>query len=157
MTAVGPSTAPSSGCPSRIRPYRRGNPWAQRHNCWLMRASSDVRAGLARGLTFLGRVQRPNGSFPTYMSFDRAMQGELVPDGSVFPTALIAHSLGFVPGAVEMRDRAVDFLHGEMDGHGLWRYWSHDYPHLHNLPPDLDDTCVASAVLKCAGRKYPEN
>jgi hypothetical protein len=75
----------------------------------------------------------------------------------VFPSALIAYSLGFIPGALDMRDRALDFLLGEMDGRGLWRYWSHDHSYPHNLPPDLDDTCVASAVLMRAGRRFPEN
>src|SRR5216683_3694221 len=118
---------------------------------------NDVRASIARGLAFLEGVQRPNGSFPTYMSLDRAMQGDCAPDPSVFPMALIAYSLGFVPGAAELRDRALDFLLREMDGSGLCRYWSRDHSYPHNLPPDLDDTCVASAVLMRAGRRHPEN
>src|SRR5438105_12936141 len=62
-----------------------------------------------------------------------------------------------VPGAGEMRERALDFLLGEMDERGLCRYWSHEHAHPDYMPPDLDDTCVASTILRRAGRRYPEN
>src|SRR5690242_12184154 len=74
---------------------------------------SDVRAGLARGLAFLRGVQRANGSFPTCISLDRSMRGDCALDPSVFPAALIGYSLGCVPGAAEVRDRALEFLLGE--------------------------------------------
>jgi hypothetical protein len=55
--------------------------------------------------------------------------------------------LTFVPGATALRVRATQFLVDQQDQHGLWRHWTRDHEYFAMLPPDLDDTSCASAVL----------
>ncbi|HUO85254.1 MAG TPA: hypothetical protein VM534_09085 [Thermoanaerobaculia bacterium] len=105
------------------------------------------------GLRFLDRRQLPSGEIPV----QRWTAARCDPDPSVFPTALAAWSLSFAPEADVIVQRALDFLEGEMDGHGLWRHWSRDHPLFRFIPPDLDDTAVASAALTRAGRSIPDN
>jgi hypothetical protein len=110
---------------------------------------SSVHGALLRAIAFLGRSQLPSGELPVFAS------GR--PDPSVFPTALIAHSLSFAPPASVVRERALDFLAAEMKGGGLWKHWPRTHPDHDSLPPDLDDTSCASAVLARAGRHVPDN
>lgn len=117
----------------------------------------DNEAAIARGLAFLERRQLPSGAFPVVCTTDPAMEQSCVEDPSLFPTALIAHALSFSPAAKAMRARAEDFLLGEMDENGLWKHWTSEHPQHHLLPPDLDDTSCASAVLARAGRPMPPN
>lgn len=107
---------------------------------------------LARGRSFLERAQLGNGEFRVLTSLRRDMADECSADPSVFPTALVAHSLSFVTGTEPMRDKAIGFLLRQRDRHGLWRHWTTDHPWFRQLPPDLDDTSCASAVLARAGR-----
>jgi hypothetical protein len=108
-------------------------------------------AALQRALTFLEQRQLPSGEFPVQISADRSMVTGCTPDPSVFPTALIAHCLCFAAPAARLRERALRFLAGQVDQHGLWRHWTAQHPHYRGLPPDLDDTACASAVLSHAG------
>src|SRR5437667_8712410 len=87
-------------------------------------AALDLSIG--RGLDFLSDRQAPSGEFTVYMSTDHALEKDSVVDSSPFPTALIAYSLGFSnsPVAKAMIDRAIKFLLAEMEGRGLWRYWT---------------------------------
>jgi hypothetical protein len=112
---------------------------------------------LERALAFLSSAQLATGEFPVLASIDPAMVDGCRPDPSVFPTALIAHALGFAPAAASLRARALDFLEAQMDSHGLWRHWTRDHPHFRQLPPDLDDTSCASAALSQARRRVPDN
>jgi hypothetical protein len=109
----------------------------------------DRRVGQAieAGLGFLGTTQLASGEFPIFTSKRRDMGGEVQADPSVFPTALAAHALGFVPGAAALLDSAIRFLLDQRDRHGVWRHWTRDHPYFAALPPDLDDTSCASAVL----------
>ncbi len=50
-----------------------------------------------------------------------------------------------------MKQRALTFLLGQRDRHGLWRHWTKDHPFFRQLPPDMDDTCCVSAALAGAG------
>jgi len=102
-----------------------------------------------RGIGFLERSQLPSGELRVFAS------GR--PDPSVFPTALIAHSLSFAPEAAAVRDRALDFLAAEMSPRGLWKHWPREHPQHSTLPHDLDDTSCASAALTHAGRTIPDN
>lgn len=106
-------------------------------------------AAIARGIAFLERSQLPSGELRVFAS------GK--PDPSIFPTALIAHSLSFVPAASVVRERALDFLAAEMDPRGLWKHWPREHPHHAQLLPDLDDTSCASAAFARAGRSFPDN
>jgi hypothetical protein len=112
-----------------------------------MHIDNKVEHAIGAGLGFLETNQLPSGEFPVFTSKRRDMIGDVSADPSVFPTALAAHALGFVPGAAALRDRAIRFLLDQRDRHGLWRHWTRDHPHFAVLPPDLDDTSCASAVL----------
>ena len=111
--------------------------------------SALAKEALARGVAFLRRVQLPSGELPVLAS------GK--PDPSVFPTAVMAHSLSFAPDASDLRQRALDFLEAEMQPGGVWKHWPRIHPQHAFLLPDLDDTACASAVLTRAGRILPDN
>jgi len=104
---------------------------------------------LERAIAFLERQQLPTGEL--------AVLAAGKPDRSIFPTAIAAHALSFAPGAEPVRNRALDFLLAEMGPRGLWKHWTRDHPHQHQLPPDLDDTSCASAALATGGRTFPDN
>lgn len=110
-----------------------------------------------RAVEFLDRSQLASGEFPVFTSLDRMMRGGCAPDPSVYPTALICQSLRYCPAARELKLRAEDFLLREMDEAGLWRHWTREHPHRHQLPPDVDDTSCASAALLAGGRDLPDN
>ncbi|MDQ4087427.1 MAG: hypothetical protein M3177_05395, partial [Pseudomonadota bacterium] len=120
-------------------------------------AAPALAAALDRGLLFLRHNQLEDGSFRVCTSIAPDMAGACSDDASVFPTALIAHCLSFAPAADALRERALDFLAAQMDRHGLWRHWTHGHPQYAQLPPDLDDTSCASAVLAQGGRAFPDN
>ena len=108
-----------------------------------------IARALERAVAFLEQRQLQSGEIP--------VQAGGKPDSSIFPTAIAAHCLSFAPAAAKIRERALDFLASEMEPRGLWKHWSHSHPHAHELPPDLDDTACASAVLTRAGRTIPDN
>jgi hypothetical protein len=78
---------------------------------------------------------------------------------SPFVTSLVVYGIGFVKQArvQEMTQKALVFLLTEMEGPGLWRYWSSRNPQHKDLQPDLDDICCVSYVLKRHGRAFPSN
>jgi hypothetical protein len=134
--------------------------------------SSELDAVVGRGLDFLRRSQLPWGEFKVYMTVIDYAETDGVLDSCVFPTALIAYSLGFDDSGAsrEMLDKSVRFLLGEMEGPGLWRYWTKrreyqatiaDWEKLHMfqyvMPPDLDDIACVSYVLRREGVPFPSN
>jgi len=116
-----------------------------------MQLDSRVARAVERGVAFLEASLLPNGAIPIFTSLRRDMAGYLHPDPCVFPTALAAHALSFVPQAAAVLDRAIRFLLAEREPHGSWRHWTRDHPNLAMLPPDLDDTGCASAVFHRLG------
>jgi hypothetical protein len=118
-----------------------------------MQIEGRVERAIEAGLRFLDASQLASGEFPVYTSKRRDMIGEVVADPSVFPTALAAHALGFVPGAATLVTRATRFLLDQRDRHGAWRHWTRNHPYFAALPPDLDDTSCASAVLTRNGAR----
>ena len=118
---------------------------------------TGIERAIERGVAFLESRQLASGEVPVLTSCDAAMRGECIPDPSVFPTALVANALASTPRAHRVHARALDFLLREMDEHGLWRHWTREHPGHAHLPPDLDDTAMASAALVAAGRAIPPN
>ncbi len=57
----------------------------------------------------------------------------------------------------ELTGAALDFLEASMAPNGVWRYWTETHPQYGSIPPDLDDTCCASAALRRFGRSPPDN
>ena len=119
-----------------------------------MSTGTDDDAAIVRGIAFLARRQQPDGGFSNLFWYADQPPLEVA---NVFPAALIAHSLGFVPEGREVRERALDFLAAEASPEGVWEHWTSNDPNREFLPPDVDDTACASAVLRDAGRPVPPN
>lgn len=115
--------------------------------------------GIERGLDFLRRSQLPSGEFRCLMSTDNTMAKDCVEDSSPFPTALVAYSLGFADAndAGGMLEKCVRFFLSEMEGPGLWRYWTKRHQYHSVIPPDLDDVACVSLVLRRQGADFPSN
>jgi hypothetical protein len=116
-----------------------------------LRSAIDV--ALRDGLRFLARVQLPSGEIPVGAFRDPALTEAGEPDSSLFATAFCLHALErlrtsnvAVPHATVVRARR--FLLTEMSGPGLFAYYTRAHPS--QLPPDTDDTCCASTVLRDA-------
>jgi hypothetical protein len=118
---------------------------------------AEVERAIARAVSFLARSQLPTGELRVLASVDPEMIHDCVADPAVFPTALAVHALAEVPGAAAVRDRALDFLVGQVDRHGLSKHWTPEHPQYASLPPDLDDTSLVSAALARHGRRAPAN
>jgi hypothetical protein len=116
-------------------------------------------ASIERGLDFLQRSQLPTGEFKVYMSTDHMLEKDCVVDSSPFPTALIAYSLGFSdsPKTRAILARVMQFFLAEMEGPGLWRYWTRKHRYHDNIPPDLDDIACVSSVLRQHSIAFPTN
>lgn len=114
----------------------------------------------AAGLRFLAASQLPSGALPSakWRCVDGAIT-DVVAEDAVFPTALMAVALLGVPGAdaQEIRERATAFLEHQMEPGGVWRYLTRGDPFADSLAPDVDDTALASLLLRCAGRSVPAN
>lgn len=108
---------------------------------------AEVRAALDAATAFLERQQLASGEFTVLASTDPALVQGCTPDPSVFPTAVITHCLSFWRPAAKLAARAQQFLLSEQDANGLWRHWTRRHRHYRLIPPDLDDTCCASAAL----------
>lgn len=121
-------------------------------------STRTAEAALTRAVAFLEQQQLPNGEFPAYVARDEALQQERRLDSTPFVTTYVLYSLGFVsePGVREMIDKGLDFVAGEMQVPGVWRYWSTHHEHHRHTPPDLDDTCCSAFVLRHFGRPVPD-
>ena len=119
----------------------------------------DPSSRLESALAFLAAEQRQNGEFPTFMARDPSLIRERRFDSTPFATTYVLHALSYVEeaGIQALTARGLDFLEAEMERHGVWRYWTSQNPQHDSIPPDLDDTCCASAVLRRFGRSVPEN
>src|SRR5438094_872944 len=123
--------------PSRRRPTRLLEAWIRRmrysspeHGQSCDRAiDTRVEQAIDRGLACLTANQLANGEFPVFTCKRRDMAGDLTADPSVFPTALIAHALGFVSGAASLVERASRFLLDQCDVHWVWRHWTREHPY----------------------------
>ena len=120
---------------------------------------NELDEGIRRGLDFLEHNQLPSGEFKICMSTDQSFEKDWVVDSSPFPTALIAYSLGFADSmqAQEMKRKALQFFIAEMEGAGLWRYWTKQHQYHSIIPPDLDDIACISYVMRQHGISFPAN
>ncbi len=121
--------------------------------------AAELEHSVSRAIAFLYHSQLPYGEFRTYASPDQEMGDQSRFDSSPFVTSLVLHCIHNVdtPKAQEMRARALGFLQEEMEGPGLWRYWSSRNRRHKLLPPDLDDTCCISFILKSNHVAVPPN
>jgi hypothetical protein len=119
-----------------------------------MSPGTDPEEAIRRGIAFLERAQQPDGGFTNLFWYGDDAPLEV---GNVFPAALIAYSLGFIPEAQAVREKALDFLAAEASPEGVWQHWASKDPQREFLPPDVDDTACASAALRAGGRPVPDN
>lgn len=119
----------------------------------------ELDACIEGGLEFLRRSQLPSGEFKVFISPDLELGRDCFLDSSLFPSMLIAYALGFAdPSAAgDILDKALRFLRAEMEGPGLWRYWTKRHQTHSIIPPDLDDTACVSFVLRRHGVPFPPN
>jgi hypothetical protein len=117
------------------------------------RLAAAIDLALRQGVSFLSRAQLPSGELPVRAFAKPTLEGSGRPDASIFATTFCLHTLEQlhtaevpVPQATLARGRR--FLLGEMSGPGLFAYYTRT--HVARLPPDTDDTCCASAVLRRA-------
>jgi len=122
-----------------------------------MSEPSAIRRAVEKGIAYLESAQLPSGEIPIEMSPTPEMNGDCVRDPVVFPAALAARALSITPSADRVRARALDYLLREMEPDGLWRYPSSEHPGHDHIPLDVDDTSIASAALRAAGRPFPDN
>lgn len=120
---------------------------------------AEIERSISKAIDFLYQSQLPHGEFKTVASPDQEMRDKCVLDSSPFATSLVLYSLRSVssPKVREMTANALRFLEEEMEGPGLWRYWSSRNQRHRLLPPDLDDTCCISFILERNQRPLPAN
>src|SRR5690349_6290762 len=111
--------------------------------------ASDINHSISQAIDFLYSSQFEYGEFKTYAWRDAAHSENGYFDSSPFTTSLILYSLSYVKDArvQTIADKAVNFLCSEMEGRGLWRYWSSRNERHTFLPPDLDCVCCISHIL----------
>ena len=109
-----------------------------------------IEQALDAALVFLHHSQLPHGEFKTQAAENAAMTKNCVCDSSPFSTAFVLYSISFENDArIEaMTAKGLKFLQAEMEGRGLWRYWSSRNDKHYILPPDLDDTACVSYILE---------
>jgi hypothetical protein len=122
----------------------------------LTNSRNDLEQAIAQGTDFLYAMQLPSGAFRMFRSPHPLLEEKCEPDQSPFPAALIATCLNFITSekVEEILRKAIRFLAGEMEGGGVWRYWSTT---LGYVPPDLDDTACISFLLRGHGISVPDN
>lgn len=110
----------------------------------------DINEAIKNAISYLHDHQMPNGEFCSYLSGDDPMQGWVLPIGSIFPTALICHSLLFAkddPKAEAMLAKSTTFLHYQIGRGATWNYFANHHPLRAICPQDVDDTVYVSAFL----------
>ena len=115
----------------------------------------DISHSLNKGIGFIEKTQLKTGEFPIEQCKNYSMQ-ECKKISSVFSTALISSSLNSLNKikAERINKRAVSFLITEQDN-GLWSYYSKRSKE--RLPPDMDDTAVASMALEAMNVDSSQN
>jgi hypothetical protein len=121
--------------------------------------SRQIENSLSAGLHFLREHQLPSGEFKSYRSTDPKMREDCEFDSSPFPSAQIAFCLNFFPASTtgEMIRKVIHFFLDEMEGPGIWRYWTAQHHYHKNIPPDLDDVACVSIILQQHAVPFPDN
>ena len=122
-------------------------------------ADAALAEAIDRGLAYLHQHQYPNGEFCCYCASDAPMLKWTQPDSSIFPTALISSSLLWLaadPRADAMLLRTTGFFQYQMNYGGLWHHFTKLHRWRHLCPPDMDDTCCVSAILRARGIDCPQ-
>jgi hypothetical protein len=134
----------------------------------------QVDLAVAKGLKFLRDKQLSDGGFACLFSqsenctadaLEEFIQGNkksnaVVETHSVFPASLIGHSLFVLKenqDAQNILDRIADFLVSNRNAFGIWRHYTRAHQFGHLIPNDLDNSAMASHLLKNLGVGTPDN
>jgi hypothetical protein len=134
----------------------------------------EVDLAIAKGLRFLRDKQLSDGGFAcllaqsencTAEALEEFIQGDkkssfVVENHSIFPATLIGHSLFFLKDNHEARDildRIAGFLVSNRNPFGIWRHYTRAHQLGHLIPNDLDNSAMASHLLKNLGVETPDN
>ena len=139
------------------------SPTQQPGETFLESPSTDLEHTLAKSVRFLAENQLEDGEFTT--EFDQRYENQEHKedwsfDSSPFVTSLILYSLHFLRNEKEVQkiqDKGIEFLLKEMKVGGLWKYWSIKNKKQEIIPPDLDDICCISHLLKMNNLSVPNN
>ncbi|MEC4806360.1 MAG: UbiA family prenyltransferase [Jaaginema sp. PMC 1079.18] len=130
---------------------------------FLSQPTNDLEQSLVRAIEFLTNNQLEDGEFA--IEFDRKYKNDQQQedwnfDSSNFATSLILYSLNFLktePQVQNLTQKGLVFLKNEMIFGGLWKYWSAKNEQQKIIPPDLDDICCISHLLKINNIPVPNN
>lgn len=116
-----------------------------------------VRDAIDRGMHYLALAQHEEGGF-----FGESCERELSEckrQRSPFYGTFVIYALGLIehPGVERMKRDALQYITGQMELGGLWRFYDHDDPDAGLVSPDLDDTACASVALTMHGQPLPDN
>ncbi|MEH2003237.1 MAG: tetratricopeptide repeat protein [Nostoc sp.] len=125
--------------------------------------SSKSEISIVKAIEFLEDNQLDDGEFPA--EFDQKYENpenreDWNFDSTPFVTSLILYSLHFLRSerkVQEIQDKGIKFLLNEMKVGGLWKYWSAKNEKHTTIPPDLDDICCISYILKMNNIPVPNN
>lgn len=127
--------------------------------------SNELERSIAKSVDFLASSQLNDGEFKTEIHQScETHPGEFVKewvfDSSPFATSLVLYSLSFLKHESKVKqitEKGLKFLLSEMEFNGLWRYWSSKNPKHQMIPPDLDDICCVSHILKMHNISHPSS
>lgn len=104
--------------------------------------------------------QLSNGEFKTFLFFPgKAENGWIYSGPSVFLTSSIAIALLKSENSVakEICLKSAKFIKSQMEADGLWRFYPHHGLFKFNTPMDVDDTSLASYLLKECNIDFSDN
>jgi hypothetical protein len=136
--------------------------------------NEEINLSITKGLKFLRDKQLSDGGFAclfaqsdncTADTLEEFIQGDkkstvVVENHSVFPATLIGHSLFFLKENQEAQyilDRIANFLVSNRNPFGIWRHFTRAHQLEHLIPNDLDNSAMASLLLKNLGVETPDN
>ncbi len=115
-------------------------------------SKETIQKKIAAILQFLINQQQVNGEFKSLCFLTQQPQlGWFYSGASPFLTSNILFSLLELKTkeAKQIIKKGTDFLISQKNSIGLWRYWNHNNGIMeHNVPCDLDDTCLVSFILE---------
>lgn len=112
---------------------------------------STIEIAINRAIDFLWHNQLPDGEFKTYAGpLVDGIEKDWHFESALFVSSFVVYSLSFreTSQTKVMREKALDFLAAHKETFGVWRYWFFKDSKRRFIPPDLDDTCCISFVLK---------
>lgn len=107
-------------------------------------------------INYLRESQKPNGEFESLESYPEdhpeAQSGWRYTDPSPFIHANIIYSLMQIkqPQTRLMVEKGIAFIKSLQENKCFWRFWPHG-GQTHNVPLDMDDTCLCSVILEKNG------